>query len=128
PEFGQINITMAKFYRINGSSTQHKGVIPDIEFPMVYPAEKFGESSERAALPWDHINPTKYSVINDLSSVITELKQKHESRMKASPEYDYLLQDIKLFEEKEDETKVTLNEAQLKKEREETEAIIDSRN
>jgi len=128
PEFGQINITMAKFYRINGSSTQHKGVMPDIQFPLVYPADKFGESSERAALPWDQINATKYAPVADLSGVIAELNKKHEVRMKASPEYKYLLQDIKLLEEKEDETTVTLEESKLKKERDEREAIIKERN
>lgn len=128
PEFGQINITMAKFYRINGSSTQHKGVMPDIQFPMVYPADKFGESSEPAALPWDQINPTKYSRVEDLGGIIKELNQKHEVRMKASPEYKYLLQDIKLLNEKEGETEVTLNEAQLKKERDVNEARFKARN
>jgi len=128
PEFGQINITMAKFYRINGSSTQHKGVMPDIEFPMVYPADKFGESSEPAALPWDQINATKYTPVADLSNVIAELNKKHEIRMKASPEYKYLLQDIDLLKEKEDETDVTLEESKLKKERDENEARVKSRN
>ncbi len=61
PEFGQINITMGKFYRITGSSTQHKGVDPDITFPTQYTAEKFGESSEPAALPWDQIQSASRS-------------------------------------------------------------------
>jgi len=128
PEFGQINITMAKFYRINGSSTQHKGVMPDIQFPMVYPADKFGESSEPAALPWDQINATKYSPVADLSNVIAALNKKHETRMKASPEYKYLLQDIDLLTKKEDETEVTLEESKLKKERDENEARMKARN
>lgn len=128
PEFGQINLTMAKFYRINGSSTQHKGVMPDIEFPMVYPADKFGESSEPAALPWDQINPTKYSPVADLTNVIAELNKNHEVRMKASPEYKYLLQDIDFLKEKENETNVTLEETKLKKERDENEARMKARN
>lgn len=128
PEFGQINITMAKFYRITGSSTQHKGVTPDIEFPTVYPADKFGESSEPAALPWDQINPTKYSPVANLSSLISALESKHETRMKASPEYKNMLEDIKLLNEKEGETKVTIQEAKLKKEREEAEARSTARN
>src|SRR5690606_14804021 len=128
PEFGQINITMAKFYRINGSSTQHKGVTPDIEFPTVYPADKFGESSEPAALPWDHINPTKYSPVANLSSLIATLESKHETRMQASPEYKNMLEDIKLLNEKEKETEVTIQEAKLKKERDEAEARSVARN
>jgi len=128
PEFGQINITMAKFYRITGSSTQHKGVSPDIEFPTVYPADKFGESSEPAALPWDQINPTKYSRVADLSSLITVLNSKHESRVESSSEYKNMLEDIKLLNEKEDETQVTIQEAKLKKERDEAEARTSARN
>lgn len=128
PEFGQINITMAKFYRINGSSTQHKGVTPDIEFPTVYPADKFGESSEPAALPWDQINPTKYSPVANLSGLITALESKHGTRMQASPEYKNMLDDIKLLNEKEGETEVTIQEAKLKKERDDAEARSTARN
>src|SRR5690606_6947720 len=63
---GQINLTTAKFYRISGSSTQHKGVTPDIEFPAVFPADKYGESAEPSALPWDEIKSSDYTKIADL--------------------------------------------------------------
>jgi carboxyl-terminal processing protease len=122
PEFGQINLTMAKFYRINGSSTQHKGVMPDIQFPMIFPADKYGESSEPSALPWDVIKPTNYSITANLSDVKQKLIPIHEKRMKTSAEYKYLLQDIEQFKKRGSEDSVTLNEAQLKKEREEQEA------
>jgi len=127
PEFGQINITLAKFYRINGSSTQHKGVVPDIEFPMVYPADKYGESSEPAALPWDQIKPTKYSPVNDLSTLVDKLNKEHLTRMESSPEYKNLLEDIAYLKEKENETQVTLQEAKLKKERDANEKRVKSR-
>jgi len=122
PKFGQINLTIAKFYRVNGSSTQHKGVIPDIEFPMVFPADKYGESSEPAALPFDMIKPSAYNAVANLTPVRPQLIQQHEGRMKSSEEYKYLLDDISLFKKREGETTVTLNEVQLKKEREEQEA------
>lgn len=122
PQFGQINLTMAKFYRINGSSTQHKGVLPDFQFPLVFPADKFGESSEPAALPWDVIKPTQYSVLSNLQEVKGKLNTIHQKRMKASPEYKYLLDDIEQFKKRESETSVTLNEEQLKKERDQQEA------
>jgi len=127
PEFGQINITLAKFYRINGSSTQHKGVVPDIEFPMVYPADKYGESSEPAALPWDQIKPTKYSPVNDLSALVDKLNKEHLTRMESSPEYKNLLEDIAYLKEKENETQVTLQEAKLKKERDANEKRVKNR-
>jgi carboxyl-terminal processing protease len=123
PKYGQINLTMAKFYRINGSSTQHKGVIPDIQFPMIYPAEKYGESSETSALPFDMIKPAPFSPVANLTPVKSILAKQHDQRMKASTEYKYLLEDIQQFKKREAENSVTLNEAQLKKERDEQEAI-----
>ncbi|NEU08920.1 tail-specific protease [Flavihumibacter sp. R14] len=122
PRFGQINLTMAKFYRVNGSSTQHKGVMPDIQFPMVFPADKYGESSEPTALPWDTIEPSKYAPLTNLGPVNRQLITKHEERMKTSIEYKNLLEDITQFRKRDAETSVTLNEAQLKKERDEQEA------
>jgi carboxyl-terminal processing protease len=121
PKYGQINLTMGKFYRVNGSSTQHKGVIPDISFPMIFPADKYGESSEPAALPWDVIEASNYKPLANLGSIKGELVNLHERRMKISEEYKFLLEDIAQFKKRESETSVTLNEAQLKKEREEQE-------
>ena len=122
PEFGQINLTMAKFYRVNGSTTQHKGVVPDIELPTVFPKDKYGESSEPRALPWDTIPPSKYMMIADLNDVKRKLLAMHNKRMKTSLGYQNLLQDIADFAKREAETSVTLNEVQLKKERDDQEA------
>ncbi len=119
PQFGQINITLAKFYRVTGSSTQHKGVEPDITFPSLYSAEKYGESSEPSALPWDQINATDFASISDLKPMITQLSQKHQARMDTSQAYQFLLEDIETMQKQESETSVTLQESQLKKEREE---------
>jgi carboxyl-terminal processing protease len=122
PEFGQINLTMAKFYRINGSSTQHRGVIPDIQFPSIYPTDKIGESSEASALPWDTIASSKYVPVANLNNVKPLLISQHEKRMKESTEYKNLQEDIAQINKRESETAVTLNEAQLKKERTEQDA------
>lgn len=117
PEFGQINLTMAKFYRVNGSSTQNKGVVPDIEFPTVFPKDKFGESSEPRALPWDTIAPSKFIPVSNLEDVKRKLISMHDERMKTSFGYKNLLEDIEEFAKREAETSITLNEEQLKKER-----------
>ena len=122
PEFGQINLTMAKFYRVNGSSTQHKGVVPDIEFPTVFPKDKYGESSEPRALPWDTISPSQFSPVANLDDVKRKLIALHEERMKTSVGFKDLQEDIAEFAKREAETSITLNEAQLKKERDEQEA------
>lgn len=122
PEFGQINITMGKFYRVTGSSTQHKGVIPDIVFPTQYTAEKFGESSERSALPWDQIKPSSFTAVADLTNLKDQLKAVHESRMEQSPEYAYLLEDIEEFQKLDSIQEISLNQDKLKQEREKTRA------
>ncbi|HEY1010704.1 MAG: carboxy terminal-processing peptidase [Daejeonella sp.] len=122
PEFGQINLTMAKFYRVNGSSTQHKGVLPDIEFPTVFPKDKYGESSEPRALPWDTIAPSNYTVVANLEPTKAKLLQLHNQRMKTSLEFKNLQEDIAEYARRDAETTITLNEDQLKKERDAQEA------
>lgn len=119
---GQINLTTGKFYRISGSSTQHKGVVPDIEFPTVFPADKYGESSEPSALPWDEIKSSNYQKVADLSSAIKSLKSIHDKRMDESKEYQFLLQDIQEFKDMDKEKPLPLNEAALKKQRQDQEA------
>jgi carboxyl-terminal processing protease len=119
--YGQINLTVAKFYRVNGSSTQNKGVTPDINFPMIYPADKYGESAEKSALPWDEIKKSNYKPLTSLQPNIKTLTEKHAKRMKSSKEYAYMLDDIKKFEESEVEKETTLNEIKMKKERDDNE-------
>ena len=121
-KFGQINLTIAKFYRINGSSTQHKGVSPDIAFPMVFAADKYGESAEPAALPWDEIKRSNYKTLANIAPVKRVLVEKHDKRMKGSKDFEHLLADIKELKVRDAETTATLNEAIAKKERDEKEA------
>lgn len=117
PEFGQINVTIAKFYRVNGSSTQHKGVEADITFPTQYAAEKFGESSEKAALPWDQINSARFTKVADLEPIKKTLQAQHEKRLAKSPEYKFLLEDIEEFNKSDAAPQISLNQAKLKSER-----------
>lgn len=127
PEFGQINITMGKFYRITGSSTQHKGVEPDITFPTQYTAEKFGESSEPAALPWDQIQRANFAKLSDLAPTTNVLQNLHAARMQDSPEYQFLLEDIQEFNKTDSIPVVSLHQTKLKQERDESKAKNRSR-
>lgn len=116
-KLGQVKLTIAKFYRITGGSTQHKGVTPDIEFPSIYAADKFGEDASKYALPWDSIPSATFAVSeNTNNALLSQLKVKHAERMKTSAEYAYLLEDISLFEKADNEQYVTLNEAKLETE------------
>ncbi len=117
-KLGQLKMTIAKFYRITGSSTQHKGVEPDIRFPEMYSAQDYGESAEKTALPWDKITRAQYTSIRNLSSEIVRLSANHEARMKTSEDYKLLLEDIDEFAKRRKEKTVVLNEQQMKEERE----------
>ena len=119
---GQLNLTIAKFYRISGNSTQHKGVTPDIKFPSVIPMDKYGEDTEPSALPFDVIAKSSYTKVSDFTAVTPQLTKLHEQRMSTSNSYKYLMQDIADFTKRENEKSVTLNEQQLKKERDSDEA------
>ncbi len=116
--YGQLNLTIAKFYRVSGGSTQHKGVIPDIAFPSVIPLDKYGEDTEPSALPYDVIPKSDYVKVGELSGTIPQLTKMHQQRMNDNTNYKLLLQDIADYKKSENEKSVTLNEQQLKKQRE----------
>lgn len=116
-KLGQLKLTLAKFYRITGSSTQHRGVMPDIEFPSAFPAEEYGESSEKYALPWDQIRGVVFTGNPAIKAAVPQLQKLHDSRMAGNLRYKYLLEDIDEFRRRKAETRVSLNEEILKKER-----------
>ncbi|MCA0388631.1 MAG: carboxy terminal-processing peptidase [Bacteroidetes bacterium] len=93
-KLGQLTLTIAKFYRISGGSTQHKGVIPDILFPSAFDPSETGESSYPTALPWDKINATAFQASSGLSSTITDLEAKHDARTGKNSEYQYFIKDL----------------------------------
>lgn len=119
---GQINLTMAKFYRVTGSSTQHKGVMPDIEFPSLYPMDKIGEDTEPSALPWDEVQKSNFVPVANLNPVKAELIALHKQRMDKSVDYKIMEEDIMESKKREKEVSISLNEAKLKAERDSLEA------
>ncbi|MGO4876175.1 carboxy terminal-processing peptidase [Pedobacter psychrotolerans] len=119
---GQINLTMAKFYRVAGSSTQHKGVLPDVIFPSLYPMDKIGEDTEPSALPWDVIPSSNFTAVANLSAVKAGLMKNSEQRISNSLDFKYLKEDIAELKKRDKEVSVPLNETKLKAEREAQEA------
>jgi len=109
-EKGQLKITESKFYRISGESTQHRGVIPDIQFPALYDHEKVGESSLDNALAWDRINPIRHQRYYRIDSILPELKKKHAERMKIDPDFIFLQDQLALIEESRKLKVLPLNE------------------
>lgn len=121
-EQGKLKITEAKFYRVSGDSTQHRGVVPDINFPALLPYDEIGESALQHALPWDQIQPAPHYRFADIDSTTPALKADHESRMKNNIEYDFLLKRSQWLEEQRKRKTIPLNlvkRDQLKKEEDE---------
>jgi carboxyl-terminal processing protease len=119
---GQVKMTIAKFYRINGSSTQHKGVTPDIELPSAFSAEEYGESSQPSALPWDQIASARFEVTRSLDDkVITKLRDRYEQRLKSDTEMKQLMADFAELKRAKEKTVVSLQESKRKKERDDAE-------
>ncbi len=109
PTYGEIKMTIAKFFRINGGSTQLRGVKPDIGFPGNGDAKEFGESTYDNALPWTHIEKADYSPVADLKSLVPALKEKHEQRTKASPAWKLLLDELAEYRRNRERTTISLN-------------------
>ncbi|WP_116473131.1 carboxy terminal-processing peptidase [Zobellella maritima] len=119
---GFIQFTIAKFYRINGGSTQNKGVAPDIPFPTAIEAEESGESMEKNALPWDQISSLNFSKVNDLKPLLNKLRTRHQARIETDPEFTYIFDDIKEFKRLKDQDSISLNLAKRKAELDEQDA------
>ena len=118
-KFGQVKLTIAKYYRINGGSTQQKGVIPDIKYPTPFGNSKeYGESSEPSSLPWDQIAPTDFQKYGDFSQYIPQLINMHNERIKNDPEFQNYVSSVKDAEESHDKKYVSLNYTQREKEKE----------
>ncbi len=121
-KLGQLKLTLAKFYRVNGSSTQLKGVNPDIAFPSAYSAEFYGEGSKDSALPWDQINASDYhatGIVND--AIIESLDQSFKQRLKTDPELRELIAEIEEASLNRAKKLQSLEESQRKKEMKEAE-------
>ena len=106
---GQLKITQAKFYRISGGSTQHKGVVPDVLVPDTFDRSKVGEDALENALPWDSIASAGYTAFPANDSVETVLNTQHQARFSDNDEYKLLLEEIALLDKQRNQDRVTLN-------------------
>ena len=127
PEFGEIKMTIAQFFRINGGTTQLRGVIPDINLPSMTDAEEFGESSFDNALPWSQIKAADYTPSGDLTSILPILIANHDKRVSHDKDFKYLQEDIAEFNKLRQKNLISLNEADRRKEREAQESREKSR-
>jgi carboxyl-terminal processing protease len=109
PELGQLNVTIGKYYRITGESTQDRGVTPDIALPSLIDANEVGESTRDRALPWDHIEPASFKAEGDLKPVAATLQKLHDERTANSADFRYLQADIAALEAMRSQKTLSLN-------------------
>ena len=110
PGLGQLKITMAQFFRVNGGSTQNRGVEPDISFPTWGDPEDYGERSLPNALPWTSIDPARFESAGELDQLAAVTGSLYRDRMVGNQEFEWLQSDIEEYNKHTDETSVSLLE------------------
>jgi len=117
PKFGQLKLTVAQFFRVNGGSTQNKGVIPDVAFPTTIDPKEWGESAIDNALPWTQINAADYTGRGNFGELVPLLTTKHDARVKGNQEYQFWLDDLAEYRKLRKQTELSLLETTRKAER-----------
>ena len=115
--YGELKMTIAQFFRINGGTTQLRGVTPDIKLPVTTDPDSFGESSFDNALPWVSIKPATYIPSGDVKELVAPLQKRHEARIAKDKEFQDLREDIAEVMKLRKENAISLNEAVRRKER-----------
>lgn len=118
PGFGELTITIGKFYRVTGESTQLRGVMPDITLPSSISTEDAGESTQESALPWDRIRAAGFTRLGNLKPAVDPLLQAHNQRIANNADYQYLLKNISAYDQIRKEKTVSLNLKERQQERE----------
>ena len=116
-----MQFTIAKFYRIDGGSTQHKGVVPDILYPSAIEPADWGESQQDNALPWDSINRANYTTFADGQAALDVLTAKHNKRIMQDPEFSYIHDDIVEYKENKDKNFISLVKSERESDKKEAE-------
>ncbi|WP_411562704.1 carboxy terminal-processing peptidase [Pseudomonas shirazensis] len=107
---GELKLTLAKFYRVSGQSTQHQGVLPDIDYPSIIDTKEIGESALPEAMPWDTIKPAIKPAVDPFKPFLTELKARHDTRSAKDAEFTYIRDRLALSQKLMSEKSVSLNE------------------
>ena len=123
PNYGALKMTVQEFFRINGGSTQLRGVTPDILFPTNGDEKDFGESTYDNALQWTQIAPADYKPVADMKAYLPQLDQQHDARDAKSPAWQLMLDELTQYKKLSDRTSISLNFAQRETERKQLDQI-----
>ena len=127
PVLGDVKLTTAQFFRINGGTTQLRGVKPDISFPSIADEDDLGEASFDNALPWVQIKAVDYAPLGNVKVVLPALQSRHQARLKTNLEFQFLEEDIAEVSVQRKKNLISLNEAERRDEREAQAAKLASR-
>jgi carboxyl-terminal processing protease len=116
PKFGELKLTVAQFFRVNGGTTQLRGVTPDISLPGLSDPKSFGEASYDNALPWTHIKPANYAPAGNIMALLPQLQSRHDARVQSDPDFQRFLEDIAELKAQREKGVVSLNETERRKE------------
>jgi carboxyl-terminal processing protease len=116
PKFGELKVTIAQFFRVNGGTTQLRGVTPDISLPGLSDLKSFGEASFDNALPWTQIKPVSYALSGNIAALLPKLQSRHDERVRTDPDFQRFLGDIAELKAQREKGVVSLNEAERRKE------------
>ena len=122
PRFGSVKLTIAQFFRVAGGSTQHKGVVPDIAFPVSVDASEYGESTYDNALPWTRIAAVPHLQYGNFAPLLPRLQALHAARSAKDKEFQWWSEDVAQFRAEAAKKYVSLNEAERRAERDRQEA------
>ena len=127
PRFGQVKLTIAQFFRVSGGSTQNKGVVPDVSFPVSVDASEYGESTYDNALPWTRIAAVTHTRYGNFAPLLPKLEALHGARITGEKEFQWWTEDVAQFREERAEKSISLNEAERRGERDREDAKRKSR-
>ncbi|MGY5812262.1 carboxy terminal-processing peptidase [Rhizobium sp. LEGMi198b] len=116
PKFGELKLTVAQFFRVNGGTTQLRGVVPDISLPGLSDPKTFGEASFDNALPWTQVKPAKYAPAGDIKALLPQLQSRHDARVQNDPDFQRFVADVTELKAQREKQVVSLNEAERRKE------------
>jgi len=121
-KFGQVKLTIAQFFRIDGGTTQNAAVTPDLQFPVTVDASEFGESTYDNALPYTRIAMAPHANLGNFAPITTRLKTLHDTRVAKDKEYSWWAQDVAQFRAERDKKTISLNEGERRAERDKMQA------
>ncbi|MFT4182550.1 MAG: carboxy terminal-processing peptidase [Rhizobium sp.] len=116
PKFGELKLTVAQFFRVNGGTTQLRGVTPDITLPGLSDPKSFGEASYDNALPWTQVQPATYTPSGDIKALLPQLQSRHDARVQNDPNFQRFVEDAAELKAQREKKAISLNETERRDE------------